>query len=405
VADVQPGDFPIFVEAFGTVTSARETRIQPEVGGRIVALHPELVRGGVVGKGELLFKIDPADYEIALAQAEAQRNVAELQVERLTAGVEALRKDAEQSEAELTYLKWNTDRLIRLSERGDAGEAEARDAQSRSDAQQAALGAIRARVLEQEKATASARAERAAADSRVAAAKLALARTEVVTPFDAIVRDESIELGQLVSAQATVATLVATDQFWVDAAVPITHLPDIHFARAANGSQPPTPEANVTVTLTGGDGPRHRIVREGYTLRTLSELDPQGRMARVLIAVDDPLDLRSNGHSGARRLLLGSYVRLKIAAGELEGVYAIPRRALRENQRVWVRDAAGTLRIRDVEILWRRTEDVLVRDGFQAGDQVVTTNLTSIVPGMELAVRTTESSSDRNGDKPMTSQP
>ena len=82
-----------------------------------------------------------------------------------------------------------------------------------------------------------------------------------------------------------------------------------------------------------------------------------------------------------------------------------PRRALRENERVWVRDAAGTLRIRNVEILWRRTEDVLVRNGFEAGDQVVTTNLTSIIPGMELAIRTTEAPSDPTEGTLSTSQP
>ena len=87
--------------------------------------------------------------------------------------------------------------------------------------------------------------------------------------------------------------------------------------------------------------------------------------------------------------MLGSYVRLEIAVGVLKQVYAIPRRALRENDRVWVRDAEGTLRIRDVEIVWRREreDDVLVRDGFQSGDLVVTTQLSSVVPGMPLAIR------------------
>ena len=63
------------------------------------------------------------------------------------------------------------------------------------------------------------------------------------------------------------------------------------------------------------------------------------------------------------------------------------RRALRENDRVWVRDAEGKLRIREVRVLWRREDDVLVRDGFSPGDLLVTTRLTSVVPGMPLAIR------------------
>jgi RND family efflux transporter MFP subunit len=392
VAELRPQSERVFVEAFGTVVAAREVRIQPEVAGRIVELHPELVPGGLIPEGATLFRIEMADYEIAVAQAEAELKVARLQVDQLRASVEALRARVRQTEAELKYLAWNAERIARLSESEQAGEAEARDAQSRLESQRASLSALKAQIVEEERAVDSAVANTGSAEGRLASAKLALTRTQVVAPFDAIVLDESVELGQLVGAQSTVATLAATDEFWVEASVPVARLPEIPFATDGDESS----ASRVTVTLVTGET---NVSREGVALRPLGQLDPQGRMARVLIAIRDPLDLQNDRVEERKSILLGSYVRLAIDAGVRADVYAIPRYALRENDRVWVRDKDGKLGIRDVQIVWRRADDVLVRDGFLPGDQLVTTHLASVVPGMPLDIREEETTASAASDE------
>ena len=82
--------------------------------------------------------------------------------------------------------------------------------------------------------------------------------------------------------------------------------------------------------------------------QALGNLDPLGRMAKVLISIPDPLGLADHKGGIARRVLLGSYVRLRIESGTLHDVYSIPRKALRENDRIWVRDADGRLAIREL---------------------------------------------------------
>lgn len=379
VAELRAHDPRVFVEAFGTVTAAREVRVQPEVGGRVVFVHPKFVPGGVVRNGEALFRIDRSDYEIAVQAATADLEVSGLQVERIRAGIETLRRQIEQIEAEIEYLRWNADRLARLSEGNQASEAEARDAHSRLASQRAALAALRAQVVEQEKSAASAEAQTNVTRTRLASAELALNRTEVTAPFDAIVQTESVEVGQLVGPQTVVATLAATEEFWVEATVPLARIGDIRFAENAEVRASP-----VSLTVVTGGAP---IVREGFVLRRLGALDPQGRMARILISVPDPFALKNEGLAGANAILVGSYVRVAIDAGVLSGVISVPRLALRENSRVWVRDGAGRLDIRDVEIVWRRQEDVLVRDGFAPDDQLIVTHLASVIPGMPLEVR------------------
>lgn len=395
VADLSAESPPVFVEAFGTAVAARQTQIQPEVTGRISGLHPQLVPGGRITEDETLFEIDRSDYAIRVAEAEASVSVARLLVESFRSNLDSLLMQVEQISAELEYLRWNAQRLGRLSESEQAGEVELREAQSSFQSREAALASLEAQVAEQRYAVERATAEVRVAESRLATAELALSRTRVRAPFDAIVIEESVEVGQLIGPQTVVATLAATDEFWVEAAIPVSRLSSIRFAEGNPGG----PSA-VTVAVATGEG---TVSMKGVALRSLGRLDPEGRMARVLISVRDPLKLDEALNAGRGALLLGSYVRLQVDAGILENVFAIPRYALRENNRVWVRDSTGNLAIRQVEVVWRRQEDVLVRDAFVPGDRLVTTHLSSVIPGMPLTVRETsaESTAHAEEDRPL----
>ncbi len=379
VRELTPEDIRVFVDAFGSVIPSREVRVMPEVSGRVIELNPRLIPGGLIGAGESLFRIDPADYDIAVAQAKADLDVARHEAPRIRASIDALRERAAQMDVEIAYLQWNADRLGKLAERNSAAQSEARDAKTKLDSQIAARRALDADIAERENAAEAAIAQARAAERKLESAELMRSRTNVVAPFDAIVISEDVEAGQLVSPQSTIATLAATDSFWAEASIPVARLRDIRFAVDAT-SEPS--RVDITMSTGGAD-----ITRDGVALRPLGNLDPEGRMARVLVSVQDPLGLTEDATAAARRVLLGSYVRLRIDAGVLRHVYAIPRKALRENDRIWVRNADGNLAIRPVKILWRRQEDVLIQNGFEPGDQLVDTHLASVVPGMPLNIR------------------
>lgn len=125
-------------------------------------------------------------------------------------------------------------------------------------------------------------------------------------------------------------------------------------------------------------------------------------MARILIVIDDPLNLHADikvqhGNNsqkkagmkekirmGEGRILLGSYVKVKIDAGFFNNVYAISRQALREEDILWVQDSEDRLQIRPVRVVWRRKDDVLVNADLEQGDKLILSRLQSPLPGISV---------------------
>jgi hypothetical protein len=101
------------------------------------------------------------------------------------------------------------------------------------------------------------------------------------------------------------------------------------------------------------------------------------------VSVTDPLDLQGSSTSKFP-LLLGSYVKTEIDAGQLEDTLTIPRAALREGNEIWVVGDDHLLKILPATILWRETETVLISNNLEEGDQLIVSDLRVALPGMEV---------------------
>ena len=139
----------------------------------------------------------------------------------------------------------------------------------------------------------------------------------------------------------------------------------------------------------------HRI--EGTVARLIGDLTSEGRMAQVLIEVEDPLRLKLAG-SRVPPLLIGEYVRVEIEGRKLEDVFVVPRTALRDNDTVWMFSEDSTLEIRKVSPIWRDAETVVLENEVQAGDRLVVSGLPAPVAGMK--VRMEEAAKGGNSGQP-----
>jgi len=342
VIPVRVGPERVVVRAMGTVTPSKRIQIAAQVSGKIVDVSLNFERGGRFAAGEEILQIERADYELAVKQQEANLTKAEADVQ-LEMGQQAVAR----REYELL------------------GEAAAEE---------------EVPLLLREPQLAAKEAAVAVARAALERARLDLERTTVYAPFHAIVLERPVNLGSHVAPSTPLATLASADACWVETSLPVDELQWIDVPHI-NG----TGGAAVRIYQEAAWGAE--AFREGAVERLLGDLEPKGRMARLLVRVDDPLDL---GTSDAARhsLLLGSFVRVEIEARELAGVARVPRSALHDGAAVWIMAPDSTLDIRPVNIAWSGRDDVLVIDDLADGELLITSTLATPVLGM--ALRTAE---------------
>lgn len=350
---VRAHDERAIIPAYGTVRAHRELTVFPRVEGYVTAQHANLISGGRVGAGDTLIDVDARDYELAV---ETERgNVARAEFElRLEEGSQVV------AEREWALLEPSI-------ETSDMGR----------------------RLALREPHLTEKRAAVAAARSRLAQAELNLQRTRVRAPCNALVLDENVEPGQLVNARSPVATLVCTDVFRVEVSLALDRL---HWVTFPNTAEPAGEEGSAepgsVVRIRRDLGAAQAAQWTGRVDRLLGDVTENGRMARLLVLVPDPL-----GHApGDAQLLLGEYVRVEIMGPRLNDALSLPRRALREGDRVWVHNAENRLEVRHVDVTLGRDDTVIVRRGVAAGERVIVSPLPAALPGMVLqAVGETDS--------------
>lgn len=338
--------------AMGTVVAERTVTVQPEISGLLRHEGQDFEEGGRLAKGDVIARIDDRDYKLAVAQRKADVTRAEFEVK------------LERGRASVAEREWTLlDKQVKTTSLG------------RSLAlRKPHLEAANARVL--------------AARSALEQANLRVERAVVRAPFAALVRSKRAAVGQLVGPQTPLATLVATDRFLVQVSVPVEQLSWV----AVPGLNA---EVGAPVRVVQQVGGHDAASRKGRVLRILGDLDPMGRMARLMVAIDDPLGVADPDPLAANTdvpmpLLLGAYVRVTIEGRELGDVFEIPRAALREGGEVWLADEADKLAVRKVQVIWREPETLMVRGKLQAGHRLVVSPIPAPVPGMALRVRAPE---------------
>jgi len=180
-------------------------------------------------------------------------------------------------------------------------------------------------------------------------------RTHIMAPFNAMVRSRTVDLGSQVTPQEPMAELVGTDAYRIQASIPADRLGWIKIPRLAGD-----PGSNARIFYGQG----HEC--SGTVIRLMGDLAIQGRMARILVEVPDPLS-SLDFYQDRPPLLIGEYVRVKIQGRKLDGVFKLPRTALRDNSRVWIVGENQTLEIRKVRPVWRDADIVLLKDDLKPG--------------------------------------
>ncbi|MBI9112604.1 efflux RND transporter periplasmic adaptor subunit [Maridesulfovibrio ferrireducens] len=348
---MKPQDLKIWTPVMGTVEAARKITLEPQVAGRVISVSDSFIPGGYFKQGQELLRIDPLDYELAVKQQQSVVINAEYNLK------------LERGHQKVAGREWN---LLRKSSGGTLQEADL---------------ALRKPHLEK------AEADLDSSKAKLKQARVNLSRTTVRVPFSAMVESKNADLGANLGEQEAIATLVGTDEFWVMVSVPVDRLDRLVIPSATNGFK------GSAARIVSGSG-ESSFEREGQVLRLLPSLESMGRMARVIVAVKDPLNLK--GDPDLRPLLLGSYINVFIDSGTLENIFAVSRSAYRDGNTLWVMKDSGVLEIRKVEPVWRDQDFIYLDSGLADGEKLVVTDISAPLQGMNLRENVSEEGKDNS---------
>jgi RND family efflux transporter MFP subunit len=338
--EVRKQSVQMTVRSQGTVVPRTESALVSQVAGLIMSVSASFVAGGFFEKGDVLVSLDPRDYEFALTQAKLQVAQAELTL------------TIEEQEAEVAREEWR-----RLNE-GDAPALAAREPQ-----------------LQQ------ARAALDAAKAGMEQAQLTLERTQIRAPFAGRVRMKNVDVGQYVTPGMAVATIYAVDYVEVRLPIPDDELAyvDIPVDFRTSQSNHKGPDVVLRARFAGQE---HQWL--GYLTRIEGEIDARSRMIHAVARVESPYDRKAN--SNRPPLTVGMFVHAEITGKAVDGLFAIPRAALRDNNQVLIVDDEERLRFRSVDLFRLDAEIVYINSGLIDGELICISPLQAVVDGMPVSV-------------------
>lgn len=335
VAERRSLNFKVYSQ--GSVLPRTETTLVSEVSGKISAVSPDFVAGGFFREGDVLLQIDPSDYETALKRAEA------------ALASRRARLADEQARSEQALKDWRN-----LGRGGEPSDLVLRKPQL-----QDALANVQA------------------AEADVQKARRDLQRTRITLPYDGLVREKLVDIGQYVTPGTRLGVTFAIDTAEVRLPLSATEMDYLDLPTATEAGERDFPE----VTLVAGEGDEARRWA-AEIIRTEGVVDVTSRVVYAVAQVVDPYGVL--GQSTQDELKVGSFVRAEIEGKAADNVVVLPRYVLQNDHTVLVANADMELEVRSVTVARAEPRMVYLTAGVEDGERVITTTLDAPIPGMKL---------------------
>jgi len=329
----------------GRVQAQTEIDMVAGVSGNITKISPAFVSGGTFKKGDLLVAVDPAEYDLRVAQAQARVMEAQYQLTR------------EEAEAEQAREEW------RQLGQGDPNPLNLRIPQ-----------------LKEKKA------KLAAEQEELKNARLLRQRTDIRAPFNGRVRNKEVGLGQYISSGAVLGRIYSTDI--AEIRLPISTR-ELAFIDLAGLSGQARAAQKIPVTLTA-NYQGQRQTWPGHIVRSEDVIDEETGMTMLVAQVPDPFGFSaaqsqtSRSGSSPVNLPVGLFVEAHIEGRWFNDLIVLPASALFKDSLVAVVDQYNRLRLRTVEIFRREQGQVIISAGLNTGEHVLVSGLHHPVDGMQV---------------------
>src|SRR6266850_4303724 len=310
VAPAITRQLPRFFEANGNLAPNQQTDVAAETSGKVVAVGVDL--GSSVRRGQMIVKLDDADFRIKVQQAQAQLDQAKATLRQNEAkiGLRPGQKfnpenvpEVAAARSALELADKNLRRYEKLVETGDISRSAYDQQKSQRDQLAEQYQAVIHQAQQNYAAVANAQAAVDAAATQLALAKRNLGYTVVVSPMPGYVSDRPADIGEYVSPQQKVATVVNMNPLRVRIDIPEQAIPQIHTGESVSVSVAAYPGRNFA----------------GHVARVSPNVTTTSRTLTVEADVENP----------KAELKPGQFATVRILLPETEPAVLVPQRALR----------------------------------------------------------------------------
>lgn len=310
------------ISSQGTVRPRTQTAISAEVSGTIVSISSRFIAGGIFQADEVLMRIDPTNYTVAVDKAQAFVKQRQIEYD----GAKKLRSQGYRAEVEY----------------------------------------------------ASAAATLVSAQAELIIARRNLERTFIRLPYEGMVLSKDADIGQFVNPGTTLGVTFATNL--AEVRLPLTDqdlafidMPDSSAMSRSDGSDAPR------VTLVAVQKGR-RVEWDAQIVRSEGVVDEKSRMTYAVAQIEDPYRLHSEGTP----LPIGTFVAANIFGSTVTDVIRVPRTALRGADQVLVVNDENKIEIRTIDVIRSDSRYAFVRGGISAGERITTTVIEAPTNGMSV---------------------
>lgn len=345
VLTVTPKRLRINVPSQGRIRAQTEIDLVTGVTGNIIEISPAFVSGGAFKQGDLLVSIDPTEYDLRVAQAQAGVMEARYQLIR------------EEAEAEQASDEWQ------LLGQGNPKPLNLRIPQ-----------------LNEKKA------KLAAEQEELKNAQLLRQRTEIRAPFNGRVRSKVVGLGQFISSGSVLGRIYSTDLAEIRLPISTQELAFIDMASLTDQ----TPDAQKIPVTLAASYLGQRQTWQGHMVRSEEVIDEETGMIMLVAQISDPFGLNPSQsrssplESSSVNLPIGLFVEASIQGRWIDDLIVLPASALLQDNQVAIVDQNNQLQLRTVDVFRREKEQVIIRAGLSAGERALVAGLHYPVEGMQV---------------------
>ncbi len=377
---------------YGTVQPVSTWEAVAQVEGIITEKNPHLGKGAIIEKGTLLLKIDPKDYELNIAQIEAEILASQAQITELDIKLEntLVSLDIEKKSLELTKKEFK--RLQSLIKKGSVSFSDVESQERIMLAQQQSVQAQNNSIKLFPSQRALLEAQLQQKQSQLSSAQRDLHNTQITMPFTGRISAVNAELAQYIRIGHTLTAADALDKVEIEVQIPIRYFRAL--IRGNKGKKVNLLELSAQ-QLKERLGIKAQVVLSEGGLSTrwdaqfarLSDtMDPKTRTIGVIVEVDNPY---KNVQPGSRPpLIKGFFVEVHLTGAARPDSLVVPRAAL-HNMQLYVLNEQNRLEIRKVKVELYQPEFAIVSgvapDSLKAGDNIIISDLVPAIEGMLLS--------------------